>query len=158
MSTHFMTLETVRGPITAELFDRDCPATVEHFERLVHDGFYAGTRIHEVVPGALVQGGDPRTRERSIDEARLDTRLDSGPSVVVRSEVIGNRNRPDAGAFVMVPNPDGTSGSQFAVVLDDAQADALRRTHTVFARVTEGMDVARALRPGDTIVGARIRE
>jgi len=153
MSTHFVTFETTRGPITAELFSRDCPATVEHFERLVHDGFYVGTRVHRVEPGVLVHAGDPLTRQLEIE----DPRVGSGSSEqVAPSEVIGNRNRPGAGAVVMVPNGDGTSGSRFALVLDDARAPSLRSTHTVFARVTDGMQVALSLKPGDAILAGRI--
>lgn len=153
MSTHFVTFHTLRGLITAELFDRDCPSTVEHFERLVGDSFYVGTRIHEIVPGTLVQAGDPLTRQLAIEDPRVGS---GSSSTTVPSEVVGNRNRPDAGALAMVPDADGRSGSRFALVLDDAPADELRPTHTVFARVTEGMDVARSLQPGDPILGARI--
>ena len=153
MSTHFVTIETTRGTITAELFDRDAPATVEHFERLVRDGFYIGTRIHGVMPGAIVHGGDPLTRILPIEDPLVGS---GGPDVVVAGEVIGNRNRPESGALAMVPNADGTSGSRFAVVLDDALADTLRPTHTVFGQVTEGMENARALQPGDAILAARI--
>lgn len=153
MSTHFVTLETNRGAITAELFDRDCPATVEHFERLVRDGFYAGTGVYHVEPGALVKAGDQLTRVLSVP--RADAALDD---TVVPGEVIGNRNRPEAGALAMVPNADGTSGSRFALVLDDDLCDVLRTTHTVFAQVTDGMEVARTLQRGDVILDARIIE
>lgn len=153
MSTHFVTFETTRGTITAELFDRDCPATVEHFERLVRDGFYIGTRVHEVVPGALVKAGDPLSRVLPVEDPLVGS---GGSDAVVDGEVIGNRNRPEAGALAMLPHADGTSGSRFAVVLDDALADVLRPTHTVFGRITDGMETARALQPGDAILAARI--
>ena len=153
MSTHLLTLETTRGAITAELFDRDAPATVEHFERLVRDGFYVGTRVHEVVPGQLVKAGDPLTRVLPVEDPLVGS---GGPDLVVDGEVIGNRNRPEAGALAMLPHADGTSGSRFAIVLDDALVDVLRPSHTVFGHITEGMEIARSLLPGDAILAARL--
>src|SRR5687767_8238943 len=71
MSTKFAELETTRGKITVELFDRDCPETVDNFERLANAGFYDGLTFHRVVPNVSVQTGDPLSRDLPVGDGRL---------------------------------------------------------------------------------------
>ena len=66
------TFETNLGTITAELFDKDAPATVANFEKLANSGFYDGVKFHRVIPDFVVQGGDPLSRDLPAGDRRID--------------------------------------------------------------------------------------
>jgi peptidyl-prolyl cis-trans isomerase B (cyclophilin B) len=153
MSTKYARLETSRGTIVAELFDRDCPATVENFARLANSGFYDGVRFHRVVEGMLAQTGDPLSRDLAADDPRVGT---GGPGYAIPCETVGNRRRHIAGALSMAHQGKDTGGSQFFFVLGDGRE--WNGVHTVFGQTTEGLDVLRAIEPGDAVVEARVWE
>lgn len=155
MSTKYVTLETTRGRIVAELFDRDCPATVENFERLANSGFYDGVKFHGVQPNVLVQTGDPLSRDLPPDDPRVGT---GGPGYTIPCEIVGNRRRHDAGALSMAHRGKDTGGSQFFFVLDETKGAAWNGVHTVFGRTTEGLDVLRSIERGDAVLKARVWE
>ena len=148
MSTKYVTLETDRGTIVAELFDRDCPGTVENFERLANAGFYNGLRFHRVVDGVLVQTGDPLSRDLPANDARVGT---GGPGYAIPCETVGNRRRHTVGALSMAHQGKDTGGSQFFFVLDDVKGREWQGIHTVFGQTTEGLDVLRAIKQSDTV-------
>lgn len=155
MSTKFATIETSRGTMTAELFDRDCPVTVDNFTRLANAGFYDGVRFHRVVPGTLAQTGDPLSRELPPDDPRVGT---GGPGYTIACETIGNRNMHDRGALSMAHAGRDTGGSQFFFVLDAATCESFNRRHTVFGMTTAGLDVLEQIEPNDAVVSVRVWE
>jgi cyclophilin family peptidyl-prolyl cis-trans isomerase len=127
------TLHTNHGPIEVELYADAAPATVENFVKLAGDGFYDGVTFHRVIPDFMIQGGDPTGTGSG------------GPGYQFDDEA--NEHGIERGALAMANAGPNTNGSQFFVVVADA-CPWLDGKHTVFGRVTEGMDVV------DTIAGA----
>jgi cyclophilin family peptidyl-prolyl cis-trans isomerase len=120
------TIHTNHGAIEVELFDEDAPKTVENFTSLAQKGFYDGVIFHRVIPDFMIQGGDPTGTGTGGPGYQFDDEAND------RSVVRGMLAMANAG-----PN---TNGSQFFVVTADACA-WLDGKHTVFGRVTSGMDV-----------------
>jgi cyclophilin family peptidyl-prolyl cis-trans isomerase len=125
------TMQTNHGAIELELFDADAPKTVENFTKLSRDGFYDGVIFHRVIPDFMIQGGDPTGTGTG------------GPGYTFEDEF--NQHRIVRGALAMANAGPNTNGSQFFIVVAD-EASWLDGKHTVFGRVTSGMDVV------DTIV------
>lgn len=142
-------LDTTSGQIVIEFFPKAAPRHVEYFIKNAREGAYDGTTFHRLVKYALIQGGDPLTRNPR-DRARYGT---GGLNVGLPDEV--NKNKHIAGAVSSVLQAvrpgstdvkPGTSGAQFFIVLNAGTAQAnLDSTFTVFGRVVEGMDVATAI-------------
>ena len=126
------TLHTNHGAISLELFDDDAPKTVENFVKLARDGFYDGVIFHRVIPDFMIQGGDPTGTGSG------------GPGYQFEDEF--NDQKVVRGALAMANSGPNTNGSQFFIVTADA-CPWLDGKHTVFGRVTGGMDVV------DTIAG-----
>src|SRR3954466_1469664 len=126
------TLHTNHGAIGIELFDGDAPKTVDNFLKLARDGFYNGVIFHRVIPDFMIQGGDPTGTGSG------------GPGYQFEDEF--NDHKVERGALAMANAGPNTNGSQFFIVTTDA-APWLDGKHTVFGRVTSGMEVA------DTISG-----
>jgi peptidyl-prolyl cis-trans isomerase B (cyclophilin B) len=124
------TITTTEGPITVELFDEDAPKTVQNFKKLAGDGFYDGVIFHRVIKDFMIQGGDP-TGSGS-----------GGPGYTFEDEF--NEHKVVRGALAMANAGPNTNGSQFFIVTTDA-APWLDGKHTVFGKVTAGMDVVDAL-------------
>src|ERR1700748_2582313 len=119
-------LQTNAGPITVEFFDEDAPKTVENFRKLASDGFYDGVIFHRVIPDFMIQGGDPTGTGSG------------GPGYQFGDEF--NPHLVERGALAMANAGPNTNGSQFFIVTADA-CPWLDGKHTVFGRVTSGMDV-----------------
>lgn len=129
-SRPIVTVDTNKGRFSFELFPEDAPGTVENFMKLAREGFYDGTIFHRVVPGFVIQGGDPTGTGRG------------GPGYTIKAEF--NKRRHVAGAVAMARTADPDSaGSQFYVCL--APARHLDGQYTVFGQVIEGMDVVLAI-------------
>ena len=120
------TLHTTEGAVEVELFPDDAPKTVENFERLAGSGFYDGLTFHRVIPDFMVQGGDPTGTGSG------------GPGYEFEDEI--NAHKVERGALAMANAGPNTNGSQFFIVTADA-CPWLDGKHTVFGRVTAGMDV-----------------
>jgi cyclophilin family peptidyl-prolyl cis-trans isomerase len=120
------TMHTSEGAIRLELYPDDAPKTVENFEKLARDGFYDGVIFHRVIPDFMIQGGDPTGTGRG------------GPGYTFEDEP--NDHRVERGALAMANAGPNTNGSQFFIVTAEA-CPWLDGKHTVFGRVTEGMDV-----------------
>jgi len=138
---------TSKGPITLELFEDHAPNTVANFISLAETGYYDGTRFHRVLPKFMAQGGDPNSREGS--DAQAGT---GGPGYTIRDEHTGEDIRKHfAGSLSMAKTgaPD-TGGSQF--FLTHLPTPHLDGRHTVFGRITSGLDTARLLEIDDDIV------
>ncbi len=137
------TLHTNHGAVELELLDEDAPKTVENFVRLSGEGFYDGLRFHRVIPDFMIQGGDPEGTGTG------------GPGYTFEDEF--NDHKVVRGALAMANSGPDTNGSQFFVVTIDA-ASWLDGKHTVFGRVTSGMEVVDALEGLPTDPNDRPRE
>jgi cyclophilin family peptidyl-prolyl cis-trans isomerase len=120
------TLHTNEGAIEVELYPDAAPKTVENFEKLSGDGFYEGVIFHRVIPDFMIQGGDPTGTGMG------------GPGYEFEDEF--NEHRVERGALAMANAGPNTNGSQFFIVTAEA-TPWLDGKHTVFGRVTAGMDV-----------------
>jgi peptidyl-prolyl cis-trans isomerase B (cyclophilin B) len=142
--TAVITLEK-GGDIALELFPADAPKTVEAFLKLAREGFYNGTTFHRVVPGFVVQGGDPLSKTLPAGDPRLGT---GGPGYQLKAEF--NKRKHDRGVLAMARSRDPDSaGSQFYITL--APTPQLDGQYTVFGRVTSGMNVVDSIKIGDKI-------
>jgi peptidyl-prolyl cis-trans isomerase B (cyclophilin B) len=142
--TAVITLEK-GGDIAIELFPADAPKTVEAFLKLAREGFYNGTTFHRVVPGFVVQGGDPLSKTLPAGDPKLGT---GGPGYKLKAEF--NKRKHDRGVVAMARSSDPDSaGSQFYITL--AATPHLDGQYTVFGRVTSGMNVVDAIKVGDRI-------
>jgi len=137
------TITTSLGTITLELFASDMPITVDNFVSLANDGFYDGTKFHRVIPGFMIQGGDPNTKED--DTSRYGQ---GGPGYTIQDEFVSGdhlRNLPGTISMANTGQPD-SGGSQFFInVADNRNLDfdrePMQSRHPVFGQVLEGMDV-----------------
>jgi cyclophilin family peptidyl-prolyl cis-trans isomerase len=123
-------MNTSQGTITLELFDEDAPKTVENFRKLAADNFYDGVIFHRVIPDFMIQGGDP------------DGTGMGGPGYTFEDEF--NQHKVVRGALAMANAGPNTNGSQFFIVTTQS-APWLDGKHTVFGRVTDGMDAVDAI-------------
>lgn len=147
------TFETNRGTIVAELYEKDAPTTVENFEKLANGGFYDGVKFHRVIPDFVVQGGDPLSRDLPPGHPRVGT---GGPGYTIKCETRGNPRTHETGALSMAHAGKDTGGSQFFIVLSEANTRHLNGVHTVFGKVTEGLDVVRQIRKDDVMSSVRV--
>jgi cyclophilin family peptidyl-prolyl cis-trans isomerase len=129
------TLHTSAGPIEVEFFDADAPKTVENFRKLAGDGFYDGLIFHRVIPDFMIQGGCPEGTGTG------------GPGYTFEDEF--NQHKIERGALAMANAGPNTNGSQFFIVTVDA-APWLDGKHTVFGRITDGMDAVDAIEGTET--------
>jgi len=123
-------LETSKGNIKIELFMDTMPITAGNFKKLVEKGFYDGVIFHRVIPGFMVQGGDPTGTGMG------------GPGYNIEDEFTDN-NKNDRGTISMANAGPNTGGSQF--FLNVANNNNLDPKHPVFGKVIEGMDVVDAI-------------
>lgn len=124
-------LETTKGNITLELYN-DMPITTGNFKKLVADGFYDGVIFHRIIPGFMIQGGDPTGTGRG------------GPGYTIKDEFThkgGNKN--DRGTISMANAGPNTGGSQFFINV--ANNNFLDTKHPAFGKVIAGMDVVDAI-------------
>ena len=127
-------IETRFGNIELEFFQEKAPGHVKNFKTLAKTGFYNGTLFHRVIPGFMIQGGDPNTKnpDRSMHGM-------GGPGYNIKAEF--NDTKHDRGILSMARSQDPNSaGSQFYIVVKDAHF--LNGNYTVFGKVTKGMEVA----------------
>jgi cyclophilin family peptidyl-prolyl cis-trans isomerase len=126
-------IQTTFGDISIEFYPDAAPKTVENFIKLAKSGFYDGLVFHRIVPGFVIQSGDPNTKN-AANRSRWGT---GGPGWTVKAEF--NKNKHSRGALSMARSQDPNSaGSQFFIVLKDSSF--LDGQYTVFGRVTAGMD------------------
>jgi len=147
------TIETNRGTIVAELFDKEAPGTVANFEKLANSKFYDGVKFHRVVPDFVVQGGDPLSRDLPAGDRRIGT---GGPGWKIKCETKGNPRTHEVGALSMAHAGKDTGGSQFFMVLNEQNTKHLNGVHTVFGKITRGLDVMRQIQPNDTMTSVRV--
>jgi peptidyl-prolyl cis-trans isomerase B (cyclophilin B) len=126
-------LETDAGRIVIALNAQLAPGTVENFKKLVAQGFYDGTYFHRVIPGFMIQGGDPNTRDNN--RANDGT---GGPGYAIKAEFNAQKHVRGTVSMARRNDPD-SAGSQFFICV--ASASNLDGQYTLFGRVTEGMAV-----------------
>ena len=127
-------METEKGTLTIEMFDKEAPGTVGNFTKLIEEGFYDGLAFHRVIPGFVAQGGDPAGNGTG------------GPGYTIPCETKGNPKKHLRGSLSMAHRGPNTGGSQFFIVLEPQPH--LDGVHTVFGKVIEGMDVVDGIQQG----------
>ena len=134
MSNEIAVVETSFGNIEFELLEGVAPGHVQNFKDLANSDFYNGTIFHRVIPGFMVQGGDPNTK--SDDRSTHGT---GGPGHTIKAEFNDETHTRGIISMARSQDPD-SAGSQFFVVVKDS--DFLDGQYTAFGKVTSGMDVA----------------
>jgi len=148
------TFETNRGTIIAELYEKEAPGTVANFEKLANSNFYDGVKFHRVIPGFVVQGGDPLSRDLPVGDRSIGT---GGPGYHIKCETKGNPRTHEVGALSMAHAGKDTGGSQFFMVLDEGSTRHLNGVHTVFGKITTGIDVMKQIKPNDSMTTVRVK-
>ena len=133
--TYTATIETSEGTITADLYPKIAPQTVNAFVFLAREGFYEGVIFHRVIPGFMIQGGDPTGTGTG------------GPGYTFEDEI--NEHKIVRGALAMANAGPGTNGSQFFIVTT-GEAPWLDGKHTVFGAVTGSMDAVDSIEGTET--------
>jgi peptidyl-prolyl cis-trans isomerase B (cyclophilin B) len=127
-------IETNLGNISFKLLPELAPETVRNFEKLAKDGFYDGTLFHRVIPGFMIQGGDPNTKTDNKGSWGM-----GGPGYNLKAEFSSRSHLRGIVSMARSQDPN-SAGSQFFIVTADSTF--LDRQYTVFGEVTVGMDVA----------------
>ena len=135
------TIETDQGTIVIELYKDKAPKTVENFVTLANKGFYNGIIFHRVIPGFMIQTGDPTGTGRG------------GPGYTFADEFGPGLKHTGAGILSMANAGPNTNGSQFFITL--AATPWLDGKHAIFGKVVEGMDVVRKIGKTKTARGDR---
>jgi len=130
-------IKTDFGSIKFSLLPDIAPETVRNFVTLAKKGFYDGTLFHRVIPGFMIQGGDPNTK----DPNKKSQWGMGGPGHNIKAEFSSRSHLEGIVSMARATDPD-SAGSQFFIVTSDNNTEALDRQYTVFGKVTEGMDVA----------------
>ncbi len=125
------TIKTSCGTIELELFAEQTPITVNNFVTLARDGFYDGLTFHRVVRGFMNQTGDPKGDGTG------------GPGYEFEDEIVDELTFTEPGLLAMANAGPGTNGSQFFITV--APAEHLNGLHTIFGRVSKGMDVVETI-------------
>lgn len=134
---NFVTLQTSLGDIKLEFYPNDAPKAVENFIKLASKGFYDGVTFHRVIPGFMIQGGDPLSKDANPDNDGT-----GGPGYMFADEL--NTNTPSyqvgykKGVLAMANAGPNTNGSQFFIMLADYP---LPHNYTIFGKVVSGQEV-----------------
>ena len=143
------TILTSKGTVVAELFDEEAPGTVANFEKLANTNFYDGTRFHRVIPNFMVQGGDPLSRDANNPRAGT-----GGPGYTIKCETHRNTHKHQAGTLSMAHAGKDTGGSQFFIC--HSSQPHLDGVHTVFGKVTSGLEIVNRIQKNDVIESIRV--
>jgi len=128
------TIETNFGKIVFELIPNLAPETVRNFVKLAKTSFYDSTLFHRVIPGFMIQGGDPNTKKPNKSKWGI-----GGPGYMIKAEFNSKSHLRGIVSMARAMDPD-SAGSQFFIVTTDSTF--LDKQYTVFGQVIEGMDVA----------------
>lgn len=135
-------ITTEKGDIEFQLLADDAPKTVSNFVYLTEEGYYNGLTFHRVVPGFVVQGGDPNGNGTG------------GPGYRFEDEPV--KREYDQGIVAMANAGPNTNGSQFFIMLDNNTT--LPKSYTIFGKVTKGMDVVLRISVGDVMESVKIED
>ena len=128
-------IKTKFGDREIKFYPDVAPKHVENFIQLAKAGFYNGTIFHRVIPGFMIQGGDPNTK----DSLKKDTYGQGGPGHTVKAEFSDIPHKRGILSMARAADPD-SAGSQFFIVVEDSRF--LDRKYSVFGEVTKGIGVA----------------
>ena len=139
-------IRTDKGDMKVIFYEKDAPGTVANFVKLARQGFYNGLSFHRVIPDFVIQGGCP-----------VGTGV-GGPGYTIPCETSGGNQYHDRGVLSMAHAGKDTGGSQFFICHNRRNTQHLDRRHTCFGKVTEGLEVIDAIRPGDKILEIVVTE
>jgi peptidyl-prolyl cis-trans isomerase B (cyclophilin B) len=139
-------IDTARGKMTVTFYEKDAPVTVKNFTELASKGFYDGLIFHRVIPNFVVQAGCPNGTGTG------------GPGYTIPCELTGENQVHDRGVLSMAHRGKDTGGSQFFICHNRSNTKHLDRVHTVFGKVTEGIEVLDTIQQGDTIRSIQVME
>ena len=139
-------IHTEKGTMNVTFFDEDAPGTVKNFIDLSKKGFYDGLTFHRVIPDFVVQAGCPKGDGTG------------GPGYQIDCELDGENQFHDRGVLSMAHAGRNTGGSQFFICHSRKNTAHLDRNHTVFGKVTDGVDVIDDIRQGDVIEKIEVLE
>ena len=137
-------IHTARGEISLQLFPEHAPLTVNNFVFLARENFYDGVTFHRVIADFMIQGGDPSASGSG------------GPGYHFADETRDNPLQHETGVISMANAGPNTNGSQFFIT--HSPQPHLNGKHTVFGKVTSGMNVVNAIRQGDVMTAVTIAE
>ena len=130
-------INTDKGTMVVEFYEKDAPNTVNNFVKLAKEGFYKDLNFHRVIPGFVAQGGCPNGRG------------DGGPGYKIDCELNGENQFHDRGVLSMAHAGRNTGGSQFFIVHTRNATQHLDRNHTCFGKIIEGLDTIEKIQQGD---------
>ena len=133
------TINTEKGSMVVEFYEKDAPNTVANFVKLAKDGYYDGLNFHRVIPNFVIQGGCP------------DGTGAGGPGYSIDCELDGDNQVHDKGVLSMAHAGRNTGGSQFFICHNRQNTQHLDRNHTVFGKVYEGLEIIDQIQQGDAI-------
>lgn len=139
-------INTVKGTMDVEFYEKDAPNTVANFVKLAKDGFYNGLTFHRVIPDFVIQGGCP------------DGTGAGGPGYSIDCELDGENQFHDRGVLSMAHAGRNTGGSQFFICHSRTNTAHLDRNHTCFGRVVNGLEVIDSISGGDAINSIEIKD
>jgi peptidyl-prolyl cis-trans isomerase B (cyclophilin B) len=139
-----VSIETNRGTIDLELYPQHAPQTVNNFVFLAKQGYYDGVTFHRVIADFMIQGGDPTGSGRG------------GPGYKFGDECKGNPLKHARGVISMANAGPNTNGSQFFIT--HVATPHLDGRHTVFGKVTKGLDVVDAIEQGDVMESVQVSD
>jgi peptidyl-prolyl cis-trans isomerase B (cyclophilin B) len=128
-------MNTTKGIIEIELFPEHAPKTVNNFVFLIKEGFYDGVSFHRVIEDFVIQGGDPTGTGRG------------GPGYSFEDELKGNPLKHERGIISMANSGPNSNGSQFFIT--HSPQSHLNGKHTVFGKVTKGLEIVDLIQQGD---------
>jgi peptidyl-prolyl cis-trans isomerase B (cyclophilin B) len=132
-------IETRFGEIELEFLEEKAPGHVKNFKDLARKGSYDGTTFHRVIPGFMIQGGDPGTRDAKAPRSSHGT---GGPGYTIKAEFNDTPHKRGVLSMARAQDPN-SAGSQFFICVADSPF--LDRQYTAFGRVVRGLEVADAI-------------
>jgi peptidyl-prolyl cis-trans isomerase B (cyclophilin B) len=130
-------IDTNFGRIILKFFPKLAPGHVKNFEKLADKGFYDGTTFHRVIPGFMIQGGDPNTKPGATGQPGM-----GGPGYNIKAEFSSMHHSRGILSMARSRDPD-SAGSQFFITVNDASS--LDNQYSIFGQVVKGMDVVDAI-------------
>ena len=138
------TIETEKGHIVIELFEDKAPITTKNFIDLAEKGFYDGLTFHRVIRGFMIQGGDPKGDGTG------------GSDQTIQDEFHQDLKHDSAGILSMANSGPDTGSSQFFIT--EAPQPHLDNKHSVFGKVTEGLEIVTSIEQGNKMIKVTISE
>ena len=130
-------INTDKGTMMVEFYEKDAPNTVNNFVKLAKDGFYNDLNFHRVIPGFVAQGGCPNGNGMG------------GPGYKIDCELDGGNQKHDKGVLSMAHAGRNTGGSQFFLCHNRQGTQHLDGNHTCFGKVVDGLDIVDQVQEGD---------